>query len=196
MAAFAVPLMIAGTAIQAIGAIQQGNAQAAQYQAQAQGQEYNARVSRSQAEAAGQQWSAREDAQRRQARQILGKQLAATAQSGVNLNGSAADIFRESMVNAEQDALNIRYEGEMTRTGLLNQAQLSDYEASAFRSAAKSARRAGYMSAAAAIASGGYAYSKLPAGAPADSGGVGLKGTGGGFGLKGTGGGFGLKLRY
>ena len=194
MAAFAVPLMIAGTAIQAIGAIQQGRAQSAQYQSQANAQEYNARVSRSQAEAAGQQWSAREDEQRRQARQILGKQLAATAQSGVNLNGSAADIFRESMINAEQDALNIRYEGEMTRTGLLNQAQMSDYEASASRSAAKSARRSGYMSAAAAIASGAFAYSKLAA--PAASGGVGLKGAGGGFGLKNTGGGFGLKLSY
>lgn len=192
MGAFAVPLMIAGTAMQAVGAIQQGNAQAAQYQAQAQANEYNARIQRMQAEAAGQQWSAREDAQRSAARRVLGQQLAATAESGVALNGTASDLFRQSLVNAEQDALNVRYEGELNRIGLLNNAALSDYEAASARKAASAARKAGYLSAAAAIAGGAYQYSKLPA-APMKSAvaGTGLK-MGGGLGLR-TGGGTGLK---
>ena len=192
MGAFAVPLMIAGTALQAVGAIQQGNAQAAQYKAQAQANEYNAKVQRAQAEAAGQQWSAREDLQRKQARQVIGQQLAASAESGVLLNGTASDLFRQSLVNAEQDALNIRYDGELNRVGLLNQAQLSDYEGAAARSAAKSARTSGYLSAAASIAGGAYAYSKLPGAGPTPSvSGTGLR-VGGGTGLR-VGGGTGLR---
>lgn len=184
MGPLAIPMMIASTAMQAVGAIQAGNAQAAQYQAQAQANEYNARVQRQQAEAVAQQTSAKEDLQRRQARAVVGQQMAATAQSGVNLNGTASDLLRQSLIDAETDALNIRYEGEMNRTGLLNDANLQQWEAGVNRSNAKTARRAGYLNAATAIVGGGYEYTKMKptAGLGANPAG-GLK-VGGGTGLR------------
>ncbi len=120
-----VPLMLIAGATQAIGAIVAGNAQAAQYNAQAQAAAYNANIQRQQSSAVAQQTSAREDLQRRQARQIIGRQVAAGAESGVNITtGSASDLLRQSLYDAEMDALNIRYEGEINRVGLLNQAAL------------------------------------------------------------------------
>lgn len=197
MAAFAAPLLLAGTAIQAFGAIQQGNAAAASYNSQAQANEYNARIQRSQAEETARQAGAREDLQRRQARAVMGRQLAGTAQAGVGLTGSSADLFRQSLVDAETDALNIRYEGEQTRVGLLNQANLQDWEAATARGNAKTARRAGYLSAAGALASGAFMYSQMGAGAAAAAGGssgTGLRLGSSGLGLR-SGGGLGLRIR-
>ena len=193
-----VTLMLVAGATQAVGAIAQGNAQAAQYDAQAQAARFNADQQRRQAEAVGQQTAAREDLQRRQARQVFGRQIAAGAQSGVNITtGSASDMFRSSLMDAEMDALNIRYDGEMNRIGLLNQANVSDWEGSVAKVNAKTAQRAGYLNAAVALtgaAAGAYGAKGATAGAGAKGGtaaGTGLK-AGGGTGLK-PGGGTGLR---
>ena len=197
-----VTLMLVAGATQAVGAIAQGNAQAAQYDAQAQAARYNADMQRRQAEAVGQQTAAREDLQRRQARQVFGKQIAAGAQSGVNITtGSASDMFRSSLYDAEMDALNIRYEGDLNRTGLLNQANLSDWEGSVAKVNSKTAQRAGYLNAAVALtgaAAGAYGAKGAAAGGGGSSisiakgtGGAGLKAVGG-TGLR-VGGGTGLK---
>ena len=161
MAAIPVLTMIAG-GMQAVGAIAAGNAQAAQYDAQAQAARYNADMQRQQASATAQQTSAREDLQRKQARQVFGRQIAAGAESGVNITtGSAADLFRSSLYDAEMDALNIRYEGELNRVGLLNQASLSDWEGKVAKVNSKSAQKTGYLNAATALAgSAAGAYGK------------------------------------
>jgi hypothetical protein len=177
-----VTLMLIAGATQAVGAIAQGNAQSAQldaqamnYKAQADAAAYNANITRQQAESTAQQTAAREDLQRKQARQVFGRQLAAGAESGVSLTtGSAADVFRSSLYDAEMDALNIRYEGELNRVGLLNQASLQDWEgqvatanAGASRSMAKSAQQAGYLNAAVALtgaAAGAYGMKGASAG--------------------------------
>jgi hypothetical protein len=148
-----VTLMLVAGATQAVGAIAAGNAQAAQYDAQAQAAAWNADMQRQQASATAQQTSAREDLQRKQARQVFGRQIAAGAESGVNITtGSAADLFRSSLYDAEMDALNIRYEGELNRVGLLNQASLSDWEGKVAKVNSKSAQKAGYLNAATALA--------------------------------------------
>jgi hypothetical protein len=163
-----VTLMLVAGATQAVGAIAQGNAQAAQYDAQAQAARFNADQQRRQAEAVGQQTAAREDIQRRQARQVFGRQIAAGAQSGVNITtGSASDMFRSSLMDAEMDALNIRYDGEMNRIGLLNQANVSDWEGSVAKVNSKTAQRAGYLNAAVALtgaAAGAYGAKGATAG--------------------------------
>jgi hypothetical protein len=177
-----VTLMLVAGGMQAMGAIAQGNAQSAQldaqannYRAQADAAAYNANITRQQAEATAQQTSAREDLQRKQARQVFGRQLAAGAESGVSLTtGSAADVFRQSLYDAEMDALNIRYEGEMNRVGLLNQASLLDWEgevsktnAVASNKMAKQAQKAGYLNAAIAMtgaAAGAYGMKGAPTG--------------------------------
>ena len=196
-----VTLMMVAGATQAVGAIAQGNAQAAQFDSQAAAARYNANIQRQQAEAAAQQAGMREELQRRQARQVMGRQVAAGAQSGVNITtGTAADVFRQSLYDAEMDALNIRYEGELNRVGLLNQASLSDWEAGVAKRNSKTAQRAGYLSAATALvgsAAGAYGMKGAAAGGGSSfslssgSSGLGLR-QGGGLGLR-QGGGLGLR---
>lgn len=147
-------LTVGSTALSVIGAISQGNAQAAQYRAQAQAQEYNARISQQNATIASQQSNAREDRQRREARQVLGAQRASLVQNLGGLYGSAGDIAEQSARNAELDALNIRYEGELQRRGYLSQADLDNQQAQQARANASAAKRAGYVSAGAAALSG------------------------------------------
>jgi len=150
-----VPLMVASTAISAIGAIQQGKAAEAQAEAQDQANKYNARVKEIQAgverEAAGR----REEQQRRKARQVLGEQRAALAQSGIGMMGSALDIEEQSATAAELDALNIRYEGEMAAKGLLYDAEAEKFEGRANLAAGANAKKASYLKTGSAILSGG-----------------------------------------
>lgn len=54
---------------------------------------------------------ANEEIQRRQARQLLGQQAAAVAQAGTGYGGTTALVMDQSALNAELDALNIRYAG-------------------------------------------------------------------------------------
>lgn len=154
---------IASMAVAAYSAYQGGKTQEAGYKAQAQADEYNATIQSQNASVARQQAGAREEAQRRQARQVLGEQRAALAQAGIGLSGSAADVYGQSAANAELDALNIRYEGELESRGLLAQSQLSRYEGKVSGMNASSARRAGNLSAASALLAGGtkaYGYYK------------------------------------
>lgn len=137
-------LMIASTAMQAIGAIQQGNsAQAAA--------NYNAAILDQNATVERQQAGAREDAKRREARMILGSQRAAFAQSGGGMGGSAADVMQESAINAELDALTLRYEGDLRARGM-------NAEAAGERFAGAQAQRQGYFSAAGSILGGAARY--------------------------------------
>ena len=142
----------------AISSIQAGQAQAASYKSQAQASEYNATIQAQNATVARQQANAREELQRRQARQVLGAQRAAIAQSGTGLSGSNADIYGQSAANAELDAMNIRYEGELDARGLLAQSELSKYDAKVAKMNAKTAKKGGYLGAGSALLSGATNY--------------------------------------
>jgi hypothetical protein len=137
-------LLIASTAMQAIGAIQQGNAakDAANYNAGMLDQ--NATVERQQA-------GAREDALRRRSAMVLGSQRAAFGQSGGGMGGSAADVMQQSAMNAELDALTTRYEGDLRARGM--QAQ-----ATGERFAGEQAQRQGYFNAVGSILGGAGNY--------------------------------------
>lgn len=74
------------------------------------------------AQIVGQQTVAAEDAQRRQARQFLSTQAAAIGESGTGYGGSNAKLREQSAIEAELEALNIRYSGALKRTGLQAQA--------------------------------------------------------------------------
>lgn len=80
----------------------------------------NAKTLKMQSIAANQQSVADEEATRRRARQILGMQRAAIAESGLGYEGSAGLIAQQSAANAELDALNTRYNGYMRALGLLS----------------------------------------------------------------------------
>jgi aminopeptidase N len=164
-------MLIAG-GMQAVGAIQQGRAQAAQLESQARADDYNAAIQAQQADEVARQASQREDLQRKQARALIGKQVAGTAQAGLKMTGSALDLLNQSYKESEEDALAIRYEGELNRQGLMQQSELTKFQAASNREAAKQTKRASYLSAATSMASA-YAYTKMP----------GMTSGGGGYGI-------------
>lgn len=156
MATLALPLLIASTAVQAIGAISSGNSQSGAYQSQAAASRYNAQVSRDQAEQALGVSSSQQRQLRREARQLAGRQRAAAAQSGVGFGGSNADMLEKTETLSELDVLNVAYEGALRAHGYSTQAQLDEFNAVTYDRQAKGAKRAGYLGAASAIATGGY----------------------------------------
>lgn len=168
MAYAAVVVTAIAAVVSAYSSYQQGKAQEANYKAQAQSDIYNATIAEQNAAVKRQQYVAQEEAQRRQAKQVLGEQRAALAQAGIGLSGSASDVYGQSAARAELDALNIRYSGELDARGLLAQSDQYRYDASVNRMNATSARRGGYLNAASALLSGAsasYGYYKGAKGA-------------------------------
>lgn len=104
-------------------------------------------VAKKNAEAAAQQASAAEDAQRRRSRSILARQRAAIAESGIGFGGSSETLQQDSAVQAELDALNVRYEGRMRGLGLQTEAKFAS-------SRGQGARAGGYLSAAGQLLGG------------------------------------------
>lgn len=171
MAAAPAIFMLAAAAVAAYGQIQAGKAQEAGYKAQANADLYNAEIERQNAAAARLQANAREEAHRRQARQFLGEKRAALSQAGIGLSGSAADVYAQDAANAELDALNIRYEGELQARGLLAQSELSTYQSRVSRMNGKAAMRGAKISAASTLlAAAGNAYGGYAGGGGAGGG--------------------------
>jgi hypothetical protein len=98
---------------------------------------------------------------------FMGEQLAQLSQAGAGLSGSYADVIGQSAADAELDALNIRYEGELQAMGLLEQSQQSELSARVNRINARQAGRAGNTAAASTLLSGAsnaYGYYRSPKG--------------------------------
>ncbi len=150
--------MIASTVMSAISAIQQANSQSAAYKSQQQAADYNAAILTQNAASERAAANQREEAQRREARQILGSQRASFAQAGTGLSGSAADVMAESATNAELDALTLRYEGDMRARGLLAEAEGEKFQGRVAGANAKQAKTAGYMNAVGSILGGAGNY--------------------------------------
>jgi hypothetical protein len=103
---------------------------------------------------AGQQTSQAEEAQRREARQLMGAGRAAIAQSGVGFGGSSADIMKQSATNAELDALNIRYAGTIERMSILNEIGMMEFEKDVVKMRGQQAMRMRWGNAAGALFGG------------------------------------------
>ena len=71
---------------------------------------------------------------------------AALNQTGT-AGGTGIGVLEQSSVNAELDALNVRYEGKIKAVALEDSAKLDRYQAVAKRIEGKNAKRAGYLSA-------------------------------------------------
>lgn len=155
-------IAIASTAMQAVGAISQGNARAAQYEQERQAQQLNAQIATQNARYAAQQGAANEEAQRRKAAIIAGEQRAAIAGAGIGNEGTASDLVQQSAQLAEMDALNIRYASSLQQAGFLNQANQATWAADNAGANAESARTSGWMNAGASVLSGmgGYAMNR------------------------------------
>jgi hypothetical protein len=141
-------------AVSALSAV--GSAQSAQQQADiaALSDKRDAEIAEANAEITLAQAGAREEQLRREQRQKLGASRAAIAQSGTGLLGSNADIYSAQARDAEMDALNLRYSGNLEATSLLNQKNTSLFNSAANTASGKAARNAGYVRAGATILSG------------------------------------------
>jgi len=108
-------MMKAASATQAMAALFGGISQKREADAQSQVLSEEARI-------AGEQAVAQGDAQRRQARQFLSMQAAAIGESGTGYGGSNAKLREQSAIEAELEALNIRYGGQLKQQGLRTEA--------------------------------------------------------------------------
>lgn len=134
----------------AVGALVEGRQESREARMAAKAEKYQRDIALNNAAAVGQQTSARIEEQRREAKQILGTQRAGIAESGTAFSGSNSDVIRQSTINAELDALNIGYGGEMERTGLLNEAAAHDYNRRIHKYRGKQAMQLRWFKAAAA----------------------------------------------
>lgn len=89
----------------------------------------NAKLAKGQARQASMVANQNEEAKRRENYIEMGRNRASIGQTGTGFGGSNYDIERQNEIFQELDALNIRYEGNVQRQGLL--AQASQYKAEA-----------------------------------------------------------------
>lgn len=143
MSVAALPLIatVGGTAFKVFGALKQGQAaqQAAQYNAAIA--ERNADISRQQAEAEALQID-------REGRQRAGAIRAAAGASGITLEGSVLDVLADTVAQGELEKQNAMYVGNLRAMSYEEDAALE------LRSG-KTARKASFYEAGAALLSGG-----------------------------------------
>jgi len=91
------------------------------------------------------------------ARKIVGDMRANYGASGITMEGSPLDVMEQSIRNANEDAMGIRYRGEMEARNAEFQGKLAEFQG-------RSARTASYFQAASSLIGGGTKaaeYSKL-----------------------------------
>lgn len=143
--AAAAPFIVAG--LSAYSAYSQGQAQAQAAEQQAAAARRNEQLLQQQARVAREQAGAEEEAQRKQARALLATQRAAMAQAGIGAGGTVGLLAEDSALQAELDALNIRYGGELRASGLLNEAQNAGLESKILKKNASQARKSAIIGA-------------------------------------------------
>jgi hypothetical protein len=134
-------LAIAGTVMSAVGAIQQGNAAK-------KAADYNAAIADRNATIATQQAAADANTSRSVNARRLGAMRAKYGSSGVQAEGSVLDVMADSAAQAELEALNITYKGDLAAQGYGETATLN-------RMQGKNARTSGYLNAGSALLLGG-----------------------------------------
>lgn len=132
----AVPIILAAVAV--VSSIQQSNTAKANAQSQANIASYNQKVSENNATSARQAAAANEEAQRRQSAVQLGRLRAGIVESGGGTDGSNGDLYGQSAANADLDAKNILYAGELKGQGLDSEAYMQGQAAERYRSNASS----------------------------------------------------------
>ena len=156
----AVPALIAATVVSAAGSIQQGNAAAASYNSQAAASDYNAAINTQNADAAGKEGTQRELMTRTQQALQMGEARAAAGEAGIGgaQGSSLGTALEQDSVNAELNALGVRYERDTQRNAYLEQSAMNTYDAGVARMNAKSAKKSGYMGALSSVFNGANRY--------------------------------------
>lgn len=137
--------MVGGAIFAGVGALSAANAKK-------NAAHYNQGIAEQNAKLAVQQATVNEDAQRRRASMMIGRQVSATA-TGAGLSGTGLDLIGQSTAEAEMDALNIRYAGQLGQLSSNEQGKLYGMQAD-------DAETAGYLNAGSAALTGYGAYAK------------------------------------
>lgn len=114
-------MMFIPAAVSAFASLQQGEA------AQEAG-DFNAAMADRSATSTLQQTGQSEATQRRSALRAAGDQAAAMGEAGVAGSSTSQAVQHQSSVDAELDALNIRYKGTLAAWGLRNQGAVAQME--------------------------------------------------------------------
>ena len=136
-------LMGISTALGAAGSIAESQAQASYYSSNAEAAKHNSRVQAMNAQRESQEGAMREQAQRRAARQETGALAASLSQSGL-YGGTSTGVLNQSLVNAELDALNTRYNAESRATAYRQDSLNQMAEARNMQMYAKGARNSAW----------------------------------------------------
>lgn len=155
MCDFGISAIAAGIALTAtsavlgtVSAIQEGKAKQAQYDYQAQVAERNAQIARNNAQMERQTGLNEARTQRMKMLQTIGHQKNLLAGNNVDVSfGSALDIYEDTAMFGELDALNLQYNAEKNARNYDTQAQNFDNDAILARYAGQNARRASTMNA-------------------------------------------------
>lgn len=149
-------MLIGSTVMGGMGAIQQGNAQAASAQYNAQVADMNAKLAERQARDVVERGQVEEQQQRAKTAAIMGQQKAAMAANGVDLKfGSPLDTLVDTATMGELDALTIRANTYREERDTRQQAANLRGQSGMYRAEAKSAKTGGYLNAFGTILGGG-----------------------------------------
>lgn len=148
-------LLAAATGMQVVGAIQQGNAEAAAAKRQSQIDERNRILADQDRQLAMRTAQIAAEDKNREDRRRLAAARASMGTTGLEFSGSPVDALADSAIEMALDTRRIEFEGRVrNREGVIEMANYAD-SAAANRIAARNARRSGYTSAGAALLSGG-----------------------------------------
>lgn len=146
---------IASTAIGVVSSIQQGKAQEAQYEYQAQVQRDNERIANQNATMERQAGIEEARRQRIKTLQMVGAQKSALAANGVDIGvGTSLDTIEDTAMMGELDALMIEKEAETRARNFDIQANNFSNEANLSMYSARNARSAGTLNALSSAANG------------------------------------------
>lgn len=155
-----VALMAVQGGMNIMGNLFSGYANAANLERDARAAEFNAGLYIQNAARTRLEAGLNEEASRRASRRVLGEQRAMLIESGGSITGSAADVIRQSSIDAELDALSIRYEGDQAARSLEMDAIFARHDAAISRASAKGARRAALIGAGASAIGTASQYSQ------------------------------------
>lgn len=115
--------------------------------AQSDASAYNASIYANEGKTAGAQGYEAEAQQRRNTAEVISSETAAAGQAGGGYGGSTGRRIGQSAVNAELDAMNIRYKSQLQRWSY-------DTQSANLRSEARTAGNAGFLKAGGALLKG------------------------------------------
>lgn len=141
-------LYAAGAAMAAYGAYSSAQAQSANAKSQQKAADYNATVNKQNAMSAEAAGAARELAIRRNNDQILGRERASIGESGGGFTGTNVGLLTQNATNLELNALDTRYNADMSARGMLSDANMNQFEGDVAGMNAKSYNTASYVGAA------------------------------------------------